>query len=108
MKRWHKTVLLGTLAAGAAYGGDALISRDPDPRRRFGLAAVPGAIAGLAVATVTWLVSQPDPPEFPEQLAGLGYYTWPPSCLPEWPYVAGWNAYVTDLPPGTAGKTQSR
>jgi hypothetical protein len=107
MKRWQKTLLFGTLAAGAAYGGDVLISREPDPKRRYGMAAIPASIAGLSVAAVAWLLSRPDP-EFPEELAGLGYYTWPPSCLPEWPYVAGWNAYTTLLPPGTAGKTQSR
>lgn len=114
MKRWQKTALLGTLAAGAAYGADALLSKNPDPAKRYGLAAVPAAIAGIAVAGTTWLLSRPDPGEgYPETLpaanvAGLGYYTWPPSCLPKWTYVQGWNAYTTQLPPGTAGRTQSR
>lgn len=108
MKRWQKTLLFGGLAAGAAYGGDALISRETDPKRRYGLAAIPAAIVGVSVATTTWLLSKPDlGAEFPEQLSGLGYYTWPPSCLPKWPYVSGWNTPVTALPPGAAGKYQA-
>lgn len=118
MKRWQKTALFGTLAGGAAYGADALLSRNPDPAQRYGWAAVPAAVAGLTVAAATWLLSRPDPGEgYPDNLPaaegvaglhGFGYYTWPPSCLPQWPYVQGWNAYTTQLPPGTAGRTASR
>lgn len=108
MKRWTKALLAGLTLGGAAYGIDAgLVSKDEDdPKRRFGMAAIPAAIVGVSAAAVTWLVSRPEPGEdFPEE---LGYYTWPPSYLPQWPWIENWSTWPQPMPPGTVGYTKPR